>query len=327
MRIDFLGHFRAISSLTERKFPPKLGIGTWALFQTNGVWPDSPLDRSIQRRLLSFAIRSRSITFIDSAIAYGNGESDSLLAQFSYEESVRNGETVICTKVGRLASDVRKLHSNLDEFTHDLSEVISYGAFKSIAIHDLDLFNESLMREVCLTLVEKKRCGLIEKWGISLSRPFILPMLNFRPDFVQCNFNLLDDRLMASGLYDWAVTSEVDIWARTVFFSGAFLRRRTSVGETSTHVSQARSATVNSLTLALEESLELPIQEVAIRYICSFDRVNPLIGVSSLRMLKENVRLFDKGGFTPSELRLIREVSAPFVRKFDALSKESHFVL
>ena len=306
--------------MIERNILPKLGIGTWALFQTNGFWPDSPVDGNIQREILSFAIRSESISFIDSAVAYGNGESDSLLAELSYKENVWSSEKVICTKVGRSVSNVRKLHSNLDEFTDDLSRVLGYGAFRSIAIHDLDLFNEGLMREVCLMLVEKKRSGLVDKWGISLSKPCIPPLFDLKPDFVQCNFNLIDDRLMVSGLYDWAVSSEVDIWARTVFCSGALVRHRTRFSQASTNVSRARFTTINGLTRALEESLQLPIQEVAVRYICSFDRVSPLLGVSSLRMLKENMRLFDKGGFTASELRLIREVSARFVAQFDALS-------
>jgi aryl-alcohol dehydrogenase-like predicted oxidoreductase len=272
--------------------------------------------------VLRYARDSETISFIDSAIAYGNGVSNNLIAEVFDETSILSSRQILCSKIGRSRSDVGRLLSSPKEFVFDISRVIGSRTFRSIAVHDLDLFDPKLMEKVCRVIIEEKRCGRIETWGMSLAKPCLTPLLELCPDFVQCNFNILDDRLMSSGLYAWASSAGVNVWARTVFVGGSLTQTRSSLNGLMGERASKKLAVINQLIPILERSLNLPIQEIALRYVCSFDWVNPLIGATSISMLEENIRISDQGGFASSELELIRGVSAKFISQFDELLAE-----
>ena len=69
--------------------------------------------------------------------------------------------------------------------------------------------------------------------------------------------------------------------------------------------------------------LGLPINVIALRYVCSFKGISPLVGVTSPSMLHENIGIYDMGGFTSTELDLIRNLCRDFIKKLNFYSDDS----
>lgn len=287
-----------------------LGIGTWTLTPTGGLWPSNPVTPRVASDIFDYVSKSSTVTMIDSAVAYGNGLADTLLSEnfFKFHLDKNRKCLNICTKIGRSVENIKDLITTEAQFIASVTNSLRLRVFNVLAIHDADLFEVSLTRKMAAYLSALKEEGEIRQWGLSLSRPVILEELSEKPDFIQCNFNILDQRLFESGLYEWCNVNNIAIWARTIFLNGSLM------GDTPLKRFHGKNNNLEEefkkLRTELANIFPLSMSTIALRYVISFPNVNPLVGITSKEMLIQNIESVEMGAFSQNELGVLNEISS-----------------
>ena len=159
------------------------------------------------------------INLLDTAPSYGNSEQvlgDSNIQNFKIVTKTRHfGQAKISDK------DVTLLISDLNQSLKLLKKKSVYG----VLVHNAnDLFKpgaDKIFRQLELL----KEQGLTSKIGVSVYSYEQLEIIlnNFDIDLVQLPFNILDRRLVDSGMFKMLKNKGVEIHARSIFLQGLLL--------------------------------------------------------------------------------------------------------
>lgn len=190
-----------------------IGFGTWGLSGTSyGPVDDAESERALRRAF------DLGITFYDTSDLYGTGHSEVILGRGL--KSVRD-KIIIATKGGLLP------HTGF-EMPYDFSASYIRGALeaslKRLGTDYVDLYQlhspkleDVENQELKATLEAFKTEGKIREYGISVRAPKdgvpAIAAMNFKS--VQANLNLIDHRVIESGLSRLAVEKGVGLIART----------------------------------------------------------------------------------------------------------------
>lgn len=182
------------------------------------------------------------ITFFDTSDSYGDGGSEKILGDFIGNYKNRS-KLFITTKVGLLPHNgfymptnfkISYVNSKLEQSLSSLKcEYLDLYQLHSPSIDDK---NEII--DVFGWLIEKKKAGIIKNIGISVRSPKdAIQFLEFiEPDFIQANFNLIDQRFLHSGLYKICKEKKISFLARTPlafgFLSGALTSSKDQFDDT-----------------------------------------------------------------------------------------------
>jgi aryl-alcohol dehydrogenase-like predicted oxidoreductase len=179
----------------------EIGFGAWGIGgRTVGHTSYGETDDAASRAALARALDC-GITFFDTSSAYGDGHSEALIGQAFH--GAKRDKVVIATKAGyeswNLAPDFSPA-------------AIQASAEKSLArLHTdyVDLFQlhnppaEALRDGALRDVLDRlKAAGKIRAWGISARSPVeaIEALVEFGAPVVQANFNMMDVRVIDSGL-------------------------------------------------------------------------------------------------------------------------------
>jgi aryl-alcohol dehydrogenase-like predicted oxidoreductase len=208
----------------------KISLGTWSLGgDTKGNISYGNITSRKAQQILEYAF-NKGINFFDTANVYG--EAEKRVGKFIKNKDRK--KFLLATKIGCISYDKKKNFS---------PEIISKQVKNSIKLFNdsyIDLVqlygpktNDKILPYTIEKLVKFKNKKLINKIGISLQNPvdyLILRKLH-KFDFVQCNFNLLDTRVMDKQIYDKMLKDKVKIFTRTVLnfgiFTEEFLKNKT----------------------------------------------------------------------------------------------------
>lgn len=201
-----------------------IGIGTWALMPTNGIWPHGVIKREEATQILENAISNDKIQLIDAATSYGNGSVNKLICECRPELATTepNKNRIISAKIGRSISNIQELVNDAKILKQHTDSVLSHGKFNSVAIHDGDLLDYNVVAKIINYFQILKEEGKICSWGISLANPesSLLDNLHIKPDYIQFNFNILDHRARNNGLIAKCHMLNIIPFSRTIFFGG-----------------------------------------------------------------------------------------------------------
>ena len=241
------------------------------------------VDRTEMNEIWQVA-RGAKITMLDTAIAYGNSE-----------ENIGATESVgfeIITKLPPLPSAetsvTQWVHSQIKNSLSKLKRNSVYG----LLLHNPADLLGSNGDELLAALVNLKRDGLIEKYGISIYSPTELDSLfsqipSFRPDIVQAPLNVIDQSIASSGWLTRLSEMNVEIHVRSVFLQGLLLQQP---NERSVGFSRWSSvfAQFDSWTNARQMS---PLA-ACLGHVLSYPEVSQvIIGVTSANELKQIIAL------------------------------------
>jgi len=179
----------------------EIGFGGWGIGgRTVGQTSYGETDDATSLAALSRAFDC-GITFFDTSSAYGDGRSEALIGQaFS---GVKRDKVVIATKAG---------YESWDRAPDFSPTAIKASAERSLArlrsdyvdlfqLHNppVDALREDALRE---TLDRLQAEGKVRAWGISAKSPTeaIEALTEFGAPVVQANFNMMDVRIVDSGL-------------------------------------------------------------------------------------------------------------------------------
>lgn len=164
------------------------------------------------KNILGYA-KEKGILTLDTASGYGNSEQ--ILGGFGVDDYK------IITKTIPLKNGVngviKAFHQSLDNLNVDQV----YG----LLIHNIVDTKDKMFGDLLNKLNKLKEEGVINKIGFSIYTPHQVGFLlkNFDFDLIQLPFNILDRRMIDSGMLALLHSKDIEIHARSVFLQGLLL--------------------------------------------------------------------------------------------------------
>ncbi len=261
-------------------------------------------------RVLNYA-RSRNIRLLDTAPAYGNSEQ--VLGEVNAHDFKIITKIRQFNQVSIVKKDVDLLISDFDQSLQLLNRKSIYG----LLIHNAEDFLKEGFDKVYKQLQLFKAQGLITNIGVSVYTGEQLQKIidRFDIDLVQLPFNILDKRLIDSGILNKIHNQGIEVPARSVFLQGLLLMTE-----------QSRPRKFNrwkDLWKLWHEWLsdnKLTALEATIRYAISTPEISRvLVGVNSRRQLQDIIKAAD-GDIPPIPKEL-------FIHDTDLLNPENWYKL
>ena len=257
----------------------KLGLGTVQFGTDYGL---SSLDGQVRpqevKKILNYA-RSKQIVLLDTAPAYGYSE--------EIIGGINNSEFQVVTKTRHFDTlkitndEVSLLNQDFNNSLKKLNQIKIYG----LLIHNAD----DLLKpggEKILDLLQKfKQTNKLMKVGVSVYDHIKLHSIldNFDIDMVQLPFNIIDRRMLDSGMLASLYKKGIEVHARSVFLQGLLLM--------SAKLMPSKFNRWNNLWKLWHEWLHdnrISPVEASVRYAISFSEISKvLVGVDSVNQLKE----------------------------------------
>ncbi len=230
--------------------------------------------------ILNYAYR-QNIDLLDTAPAYGNSEQ--VLGNCNSHEFkiVTKTRHFDCLEIGN--REAQLLDSDFSQSLTDLKKDRVYGVLFHNANDLLKHGSDKLFNR----LNDFKQAGKIKKIGVSIYNHEQLQSIidNFDIDLVQLPFNILDRRLVDSGMFRMLQDRDVEIHARSVFLQGLLLMTEQS--------RPGKFKRWGALWKVWHEWLndnQITALEATIRHAISIPEISKvLVGVDTVDQLKEIV--------------------------------------
>jgi len=198
----------------------KYCLGTWSLGgeEKNNISYGN-INRTKAENLLRYAY-ARGINFFDTANVYGSAEKRLGHVFKDIREKVFIANKVGCTSFKKKLNFSKKL---IDKQLETSIKNLNTKYLDLVQLYDPDP-NDNNLKQCIKHLHKKKKDGTIRFIGISLRQPAdyikLRKLYNF--DAVQCNFNVLDQRVLNHKIQKLLRKDKVKIFARTILNFGIF---------------------------------------------------------------------------------------------------------
>ncbi|HEY3074052.1 MAG TPA: aldo/keto reductase [Burkholderiales bacterium] len=292
----------------------EIGFGAWGIGgNKDGAIAYGPTDEAQSLDALAAALDA-GINFFDTADLYGFGESERLIGKAF---AGRREQVVIASKAGMLDPQGRQ------DFSSAHIAASLEGSLKRLRSDYVDLYqlhgaSPDQLDDAVQTMDGLRRQGKARAIGISLRAPEegerALALYPF--DAVQVNFNLLDQRVLDTGLMDRCKERGAGIIVRTPLCFGFLTGEYSAAQEydASDHRSrwnleQRRVwSSAYELFSGVKGRTDTPAQ-FALRFCLSFDAVSSVIpGMLTREHVRENAAAAEAPPLGPAETGRIREI-------------------
>lgn len=296
----------------------EIGYGTWGIGGTgNGAYGYGPTDDEVSKQAVSLSLE-KGVNFFETAPLYGYGHCETLLGECFQS---KREQVIISSKVGYVD------FSGKQEFSATEIRASLEGSLQRLNTDYVDLFQlydpprELLQSDnpVFETLRDLKKEGKTRSIGVSAKSPDdgLIAAKNIAMDFVQVNFNLVDQRAKENGLFQLAKEKELGMIVRTPLCFG-FLTGRYSKSDQYDqydHRSKWSGEQIDKWAAAITQFQNLLDLEqddlgpqLALRYCLSFAEISTLIpGMLTPQHVEENVSSSELEHFNISEIEKIND--------------------
>ena len=190
-----------------------------------------------QIKSINNLIKKNNIKYFDTAISYGNGESEKLLSKINLKN------LKIISKI-KLKNNQKK---NLQKWiTNEVKNSLARLKKKNLygmLIHDVKDLKKKNGKLFLKCLKKLKKQKLITKLGISIYAPSELDYIwkFWKPDIVQFPYNIFDQRIEKSGWLDKLKKNNVMTFARSCFLQGILLNKKLRLKKYHYEISQFKN--------------------------------------------------------------------------------------
>ena len=260
---------------------PKIALGTVQFGIDYGV---NSVDGQVRpeevKKILSYA-HSKDIDLLDTAPAYGDSEKTlgrMDISNFKVVTKTRHFDSLEIKN-----TDVKLLNNDFHHSLKDLKQNSVYG----VLIHDADDLLKPGAEKLFDKLQELKQAEKIVKIGVSVYDHSQLQSIldNFSIDLVQLPFNILDRRMIDSGMLATLRNKGIEVHARSVFLQGLLL-----MTEQSRHDKFKRWGALWKVWHEWLNDNQITALEATIRHAISMPEISKvLVGVDTADQLKEIV--------------------------------------
>ena len=202
----------------------KIALGTANFGQKYGLAGKIIKSDKKVKKIIQFANNSK-IKLIDTSSNYGSSET--LLGN----NNLKNFKIITKLKI----SNDEKKSNNLENIVFNKVEEslfkLNIKKLYAILLHESDDLKSNKRHKLINVLKKLKKENLVSKIGISIYNPkelnFIWPF--WKPDIVQCPFNILDRRIYESGWLKKLKKNKTEIHVRSIFLQGLLLQNEKSM--------------------------------------------------------------------------------------------------
>ena len=202
----------------------KIALGTANFGQKYGLAGKIIKSDKKIKKIIQFANNSK-IKLIDTSNNYGSSET--LLGN----NNLKNFKIITKLKI----SNDEKKSNNLENIVFNKVEEsllkLNIKKLYAILLHESNDLKSNKRHKLIKVLKKLKKRNLVSKIGISIYNPkelnFIWPF--WKPDIVQCPFNILDRRLYESGWLKKLKKNKTEIHVRSIFLQGLLLQNEKSM--------------------------------------------------------------------------------------------------
>ncbi len=296
----------------------KFCLGTWSLGgATRGASSYGKIKNIEVEKILNMSFEN-GINIYDTASVYGNSEK--ILGNFIKD---KRNKVKIATKVG-CTSYFKNINFKRKTIINNID--ISLKNLKTDYIDVCQLYNPNPLDKDVLKgfeLLKKIQSkGKIKNIGISLQNP--MDYLELRKkidvDMIQCNFNMLDQRILSNNIINFMKKDKITIFARTVlnfgFFTENFIKKKRVFFKKSDHRSRWNKNQINNwkrFSKNISENFKQKIEKIAIRFIFSHKYINSaIIGVMNKKQLMNIVDQKNLKPLNKRELYIINRIYNEF---------------
>ena len=199
----------------------KIALGTANFGQKYGLAGKIIKSDKKIKKIIQFANNSK-IKLIDTSNNYGSSET--LLGN----NNLKNFKIITKLKI----SNDEKKSNNLENIVFNKVEEslfkLNIKKLYAILLHESDDLKSNKRHKLINVLKKLKKKNLVSKIGISIYSPkelnFIWPF--WKPDIVQCPFNILDRRIFESGWLNKLKQNKTEIHVRSIFLQGLLLKNK-----------------------------------------------------------------------------------------------------
>ena len=262
----------------------KIALGTAQLGSNYGIAFTAQKITSEEFGKIMVTAQNNGITSLDTAIGYG--DSQSILGDLG----VRDWS--ITTKLPSIPSNTNKIDAWYHEAIQSVLRDLQVTNIDTLLLHNSrDLIGDAGFKLRSL-LLESRDLGLVKKIGVSIYEPEeITSFYNaFRPDVIQCPYNVFDQRISSSGWLARLRSDDVEVHVRSVFLQGIILR---DPSELDSYFSPWLK--VFSKFSEFCESLSATKLETALAFVKAEASINKIIvGVEGLGQFEEILSAYQK---------------------------------
>ena len=202
----------------------KIALGTANFGQKYGLAGKIIKSDKKIKKIIQFANNSK-IKLIDTSNNYGSSET--LLGN----NNLKNFKIITKLKI----SNDEKKSNNLENIVFNKVEEsllkLNIKKLYAILLHESNDLKSNKRHKLIKVLKKLKKRNLVSKIGISIYNPkelnFIWPF--WKPDIVQCPFNILDRRIYESGWLKKLKKNKTEIHVRSIFLQGLLLKNEKSM--------------------------------------------------------------------------------------------------
>jgi aryl-alcohol dehydrogenase-like predicted oxidoreductase len=202
----------------------KIALGTANFGQKYGLAGKIIKSDKKIKKIIQFANNSK-IKLIDTSNNYGSSET--LLGN----NNLKNFKIITKLKI----SNDEKKSNNLENIVFNKVEEsllkLNIKKLYAILLHESNDLKSNKKHKLIKVLKKLKKRNLVSKIGISIYNPkelnFIWPF--WKPDIVQCPFNILDRRIYESGWLKKLKKNKTEIHVRSIFLQGLLLQNEKSM--------------------------------------------------------------------------------------------------
>ena len=201
----------------------RLVLGTAQLGADYGIAYTSKKITSQEFQSIMGAARDAGVNSIDTAMAYG--DSQKVLGEIGVDK------WSITTKLPSVPDDITSIDKWYSQAIASSLLELRVPKIKTLLIHDVKELSGRFGSALIKLLRGSKIKGDVINIGVSIYAPQELDAFyhNFRPDIVQCPYNIFDQRISTSGWLQKLTADNVEVHARSVFLQGVILREITEL--------------------------------------------------------------------------------------------------
>ena len=285
----------------NRSISSKISLGTAQFGLPYGVANQGGQLSLLQSKDIVNLARHSGIDKIDTAIAYGNCEE--VLGKIG----VANWN--IITKIPEEKIEIDDTNIWMKQQIEGSIGRLGVPTLYAVMMHSTKMLSSDNGIKYWNTLEELKDQGVIEKIGFSIYDPSELDSHynNYHPDIIQAPYNVIDNRLEASGWLQKLSDDSVEIHARSIFLQGLLLMRQ---DQRPAYFKKWDKLLCNWDSWLVSENLTA--LEAALWFALKDNRItNVVVGVDSEEQLQEIIDISEKKlevklpDFTSLDIKLI----------------------
>ena len=267
----------------------KIILGAAQLGMNYGVNNYGPLDKNEVFEILDFAIEN-GIKTIDTAEVYGN--SINLIGDYIKERSESNLKLISKINVNL---DLKRL--DFEKHIQNQLNILGINSFYGYMFHDYKSFknNDFALRK----LNDLVDCGMIKNVGISIyeTNNIIDIVENYKFNFIQLPFNLLDNEKDKIEILKIACKKQIKIHVRSVFLQGLFFK---PLKNYSKKLEPLKKYIKKLNNISLESKMD--IESLALMYPLKKYYIDKVIfGVHNLEQFSKNIKIINSNISIPEK--------------------------